>query len=64
MKKGKTPVLTEDEARDLLTSIPVGLNVVTINLGKHTDKLKEDLPQTAWGKILTVRSTYARNWKT
>ncbi|HEY5982107.1 MAG TPA: prenyltransferase [Anaerolineales bacterium] len=26
----------------LLTSIPVGLNVVTINLGKHTDKLKED----------------------
>ena len=26
----------------LLASIPVGLNVVTINLGKHTDKLKED----------------------
>jgi len=27
----------------LLASLPVGLNVVTINLGKHTDKLKEDL---------------------
>lgn len=26
----------------LLASIPVGLNVVTINLGKHTDKLRED----------------------
>lgn len=26
----------------ILASIPVGLNVVTINLGKHTDKLKED----------------------
>lgn len=26
----------------LLASIPVGLNVVTINLGKHTDKLNED----------------------
>ncbi len=25
-----------------LASIPVGLNVVTINLGKHTDKLRED----------------------
>ena len=27
----------------LLASLPVGLNVVTINLGKHTDKLREDL---------------------
>lgn len=26
----------------VLASVPVGLNVVTINLGKHTDKLKED----------------------
>jgi 1,4-dihydroxy-2-naphthoate octaprenyltransferase len=26
----------------ILASIPVGLNVVTINLGKHTDKLRED----------------------
>jgi len=26
----------------ILASIPIGLNVVTINLGKHTDKLKED----------------------
>jgi 1,4-dihydroxy-2-naphthoate octaprenyltransferase len=26
----------------VLASIPVGLNVVTINLGKHTDKLNED----------------------
>jgi 1,4-dihydroxy-2-naphthoate octaprenyltransferase len=26
----------------ILVSIPVGLNVVTINLGKHTDKLRED----------------------
>jgi 1,4-dihydroxy-2-naphthoate octaprenyltransferase len=25
-----------------LASVPVGLNVVTINLGKHTDKMKED----------------------
>ena len=27
----------------ILASIPIGLNVVTINLGKHTDKLKEDM---------------------
>jgi 1,4-dihydroxy-2-naphthoate octaprenyltransferase len=27
----------------VLASIPIGLNVVTINLGKHTDKRKEDL---------------------
>jgi 1,4-dihydroxy-2-naphthoate octaprenyltransferase len=26
----------------VLASIPIGLNVVTINLGKHTDKLRED----------------------
>ena len=26
----------------VLASIPVGLNVVSINLGKHTDKMKED----------------------
>ena len=26
----------------ILASIPAGLNVVTINLGKYTDKLKED----------------------
>jgi 1,4-dihydroxy-2-naphthoate polyprenyltransferase len=26
----------------ILASIPVGLNVVTINLGKHTDKMRED----------------------
>jgi len=26
----------------ILASLPVGLNVVTINLGKHTDKLRED----------------------
>ena len=26
----------------ILGSIPVGLNVVTINLGKHTDKMEED----------------------
>jgi 1,4-dihydroxy-2-naphthoate octaprenyltransferase len=26
----------------ILASLPVGFNVVTINLGKHTDKLKED----------------------
>jgi 1,4-dihydroxy-2-naphthoate polyprenyltransferase len=26
----------------ILASLPIGLNVVTINLGKHTDKLKED----------------------
>src|SRR5512144_2061093 len=27
----------------VLASIPVGLNVVTINLGKHTDKAREDV---------------------
>ncbi len=27
----------------VLASIPVGLNVVTINLGKHTDKLRKDV---------------------
>src|SRR5215208_5762195 len=26
----------------ILASLPIGLNVVTINLGKHTDKLRED----------------------
>jgi 1,4-dihydroxy-2-naphthoate octaprenyltransferase len=26
----------------VLASTPIGLNVVTINLGKHTDKLRED----------------------
>lgn len=26
----------------ILASLPIGFNVVTINLGKHTDKLKED----------------------
>src|SRR5678815_1412933 len=26
----------------VVASLPIGLNVVTINLGKHTDKLKED----------------------
>jgi 1,4-dihydroxy-2-naphthoate polyprenyltransferase len=33
----------------ILASIPIGLNVVTINLGKHTDKLKED-------KVIGVRT--------
>jgi len=27
----------------ILASLPIGLNVVTINLGKHTDKAKEDV---------------------
>ena len=34
----------------ILASIPIGLNVVTINLGKHTDKLKEDKGK----KVLTL----------
>ncbi len=44
----------------LLASIPVGLNVVTINLGKHTDKLKEDLPKGVRTLPVLVGETAAR----
>jgi 1,4-dihydroxy-2-naphthoate octaprenyltransferase len=43
-----------------LASIPVGLNVVTINLGKHTDKLKEDLGKKVRTLPVLVGETPAR----
>lgn len=45
----------------LLASIPVGLNVVTINLGKHTDKLKEDHVKGVRTLPVLVGETAARN---
>ncbi len=44
----------------LLASIPVGLNVVTINLGKHTDKLKEDRGKGVRTLPVLVGETAAR----
>ncbi len=44
----------------LLASIPVGLNVVTINLGKHTDKLKEDLGKGVRTLPVLIGETAAR----
>ncbi len=44
----------------LLASLPVGLNVVTINLGKHTDKLKEDLGKGVRTLPVLVGETAAR----
>ena len=44
----------------LLASLPVGLNVVTINLGKHTDKLKEDLAKGVRTLPVLVGETPAR----
>ena len=43
-----------------LASIPVGLNVVTINLGKHTDKLKEDRVKGVRTLPVLVGETAAR----
>jgi 1,4-dihydroxy-2-naphthoate octaprenyltransferase len=44
----------------ILASIPVGLNVVTINLGKHTDKRKEDLGKGVRTLPVLVGETAAR----
>jgi 1,4-dihydroxy-2-naphthoate octaprenyltransferase len=44
----------------ILASLPVGLNVVTINLGKHTDKLKEDLGKGVRTLPVLVGETAAR----
>ncbi len=44
----------------VLASIPVGLNVVTINLGKHTDKRKEDLGKGVRTLPVIVGETAAR----
>ncbi len=46
--------------RVVLASIPVGLNVVTINLGKHTDKLKEDIVKRVRTLPVLVGETAAR----
>ncbi len=43
-----------------LASLPVGLNVVTINLGKHTDKLKEDKVKRVRTLPVLVGETAAR----
>ncbi len=45
----------------VLASIPVGLNVVTINLGKHTDKAKEDVVKGVRTLPVLVGETAARN---
>ena len=45
----------------VLASIPVGLNVVTINLGKHTDKLKEDKVKGVRTLPVLIGETGARN---
>jgi 1,4-dihydroxy-2-naphthoate polyprenyltransferase len=44
----------------ILASIPVGLNVVTINLGKHTDKLREDLGKGVRTLPVLIGETAAR----
>jgi 1,4-dihydroxy-2-naphthoate octaprenyltransferase len=44
----------------ILASIPIGLNVVTINLGKHTDKAKEDLVKRVRTLPVIVGETAAR----
>ena len=44
----------------ILASIPAGLNVVTINLGKHTDKLKEDKVKKVRTLPVIVREPAAR----
>jgi 1,4-dihydroxy-2-naphthoate octaprenyltransferase len=45
----------------ILASIPIGLNVVTINLGKHTDKLKEDKVKGVRTLPVLVGEPAARN---
>ncbi|PWB71321.1 MAG: prenyltransferase [Anaerolineales bacterium] len=44
----------------ILASLPIGLNVVTINLGKHTDKRKEDLGKGVRTLPVLVGETAAR----
>ena len=44
----------------ILASIPIGLNVVTINLGKHTDKGKEDKVKKVRTLPVLVGETAAR----
>lgn len=44
----------------VLASIPIGLNVVTINLGKHTDKLNEDKVKKVRTLPVIVGETAAR----
>jgi 1,4-dihydroxy-2-naphthoate polyprenyltransferase len=44
----------------ILASLPIGLNVVTINLGKHTDKAKEDILKGVRTLPVLVGETAAR----
>src|SRR5512141_677874 len=44
----------------ILASLPIGLNVVTINLGKHTDKLREDKGKGVRTLPVLVGETAAR----
>ena len=44
----------------ILASLPIGLNVVTINLGKHTDKAKEDIVKGVRTLPVLVGETAAR----
>ena len=44
----------------ILASIPVGLNVVTINMGKHTDKMREDRLKKVRTLPVLVGETAAR----
>lgn len=44
----------------ILASIPIGATVVTINLGKHTDKLKEDKVKGVYTLPVLVGETAAR----
>jgi 1,4-dihydroxy-2-naphthoate octaprenyltransferase len=44
----------------ILASLPIGLNVVTINLGKHTDKAKEDVLKGVRTLPVLVGETAAR----
>lgn len=44
----------------ILASLPIGLNVVTINLGKHTDKSKEDVLKGVRTLPVLVGETAAR----
>jgi 1,4-dihydroxy-2-naphthoate octaprenyltransferase len=45
----------------ILASLPIGLNVVTINLGKHTDKLREDKGKGVRTLPVLVGEPAARN---
>jgi len=44
----------------ILASIPIGATVVTINLGKHTDKLREDKAKGVYTLPVLVGETAAR----